>query len=292
MKIQTLSVVIGTAACPARCPFCVSKMTSDITKHMELGRINWRNFEIACRFAKDSGVSTVLFTGKGEPTLYPGNINDNLEHIQPFEFPFIELQTNGLLFAGDTARKYEEYLKHWYDLGLTTICLSNVGTSRTFGQKIYTGSGREYFYMEEMVSDLHSLGYTVRLTTVMVKGGIDSYKRVEDLVRWCKANKVGQLTVRPVARPSNSHNEKAAEWVEKNRPSDEVMRNVADHLEFNGTLLMKLGHGAKVYDLYGQNVCLNNCLTLDPADNELRQLIFFPDGKLCYDWQYPGARIL
>ncbi len=63
-------------------------------------------------------------------------------------------------------------------------------------------------------------------------------------------------------------------------------------LRKNGAELMRLMHGAIVYDVDGQNICFSTCLTPDPSLKELRQLIFFPDGHLRYDWQYPGAILL
>jgi hypothetical protein len=44
-----------------------------------------------------------------------------------------------------------------------------------------------------------------------------------------------------------------------------------------------------VYDVDGQNVCLSNCLSNDPQTGDLRNLIFFPDGHVRWDWQYQGA---
>ncbi len=55
---------------------------------------------------------------------------------------------------------------------------------------------------------------------------------------------------------------------------------------------MTLMHGAVGYDVGGQNVCLTDCLTLDASNEDIRQLIFFPDGRLGYDWQYEGAVLL
>lgn len=55
---------------------------------------------------------------------------------------------------------------------------------------------------------------------------------------------------------------------------------------------MTLAHGAVVFDLDGQNLCLNQCLTVQPDAEEMRNLIFFPDGHLRYYWQYPGAILL
>jgi hypothetical protein len=63
MKIQTLSVVVGGSACNAKCPYCVSKLTgckNGITEGQKPMEINKRNFNIACNFAKQSGLSHPL----------------------------------------------------------------------------------------------------------------------------------------------------------------------------------------------------------------------------------------
>ena len=89
MKIQTYSILAGTKACNACCPYCVSKMTPSFgvsqegsevrwASKKEESEINWNNFRVGCKFATKSGVSTVLITGKGEPTLCPYQINDYL----------------------------------------------------------------------------------------------------------------------------------------------------------------------------------------------------------------------
>ena len=91
MLIQTLSIICGTRGCDARCPYCVSKMTPSQGVGVEEQEPNWRNFEIANRYARDNGVSTILITGKGEPTLYPDQVSAFLEHLAPWPYPFIEL---------------------------------------------------------------------------------------------------------------------------------------------------------------------------------------------------------
>ena len=65
-----------------------------------------------------------------------------------------------------------------------------------------------------------------------------------------------------------------------------------NYLENHGTRILKLSHGAIVYDINGQNVCMGNCLNVNPDTEELRNLIFFPDGHLRYYWQYPGSIII
>jgi len=51
----------------------------------------------AC-LADKSGVTTALITGKGEPTLFPGDIDAYLPYLNEF-FPIIELQTNAINFT-------------------------------------------------------------------------------------------------------------------------------------------------------------------------------------------------
>ena len=100
MKIQTFSVVVGGAKCNAKCPYCVSKLTGcmdGVKEDQKPMEINKRNFHKACNFAKQSGVSTVLLTGKGEPLIYHQHITRYLEMIENWQFPFVELQTNGIL---------------------------------------------------------------------------------------------------------------------------------------------------------------------------------------------------
>ena len=42
-------------------------------------------------------------------------------------------------------------------------------------------------------------------------------------------------------------------------------------------------HGAYVYDYNGQNICVSDCLTVEPNSDEIRTLIYYADGKLMFD---------
>ena len=99
MKIQTFSIIAGSEACNAHCPFCISKMTPPQGVTLKTPAVNWRNFRIGAQFAKQYGVTTTMITGKGEPTLFPEQITKYLEELRCFNFPFLELQTNGILLA-------------------------------------------------------------------------------------------------------------------------------------------------------------------------------------------------
>jgi len=256
----------------------------------KLPAVNWRNFGICCIFAKDSHVSTVLITGKGETTLFPERITDFLVHLQPYNFPFLELQNNGIVFL-QKRKKYQKYLKEWYNLGLTTMALSIVHYDQKIGKMIYQPDG-SYFDLAELIPYLHSFGYSVRLSCMMFKGGIDSIEGVKKIIRYAKDNHAEQLTVRSIGMPENSENKKVAKWVSEHKLAKDRVQEIKRFLDKEGKKLMPLAHGAMVYDYKGQNICLSNCLTLKPSSEEIRQLIFFPDGHLRYDWRYPGAILL
>jgi hypothetical protein len=138
---------------------------------------------------------------------------------------------------------------------------------------------------------IHDAGLSVRLSTVMIKGGIENAAELDAMINFCRENKVEQLSIRPVTPAVNSLDPGVTEWIKRNHVYPEQVDSVAIHLRSEGKLLLTLQHGAEVFDVRGQNVCLTDCLTL-PKDEEIRQVIFFPDGHLRYDWQYEGAILM
>src|SRR4030043_452093 len=123
MHIQNFSIVAGSEACNARCPYCISKMTPKQGIELEEPQVNWRNFRKGAILARNMRVPTVMITGKGEPTLFPEQISKFMSALEEFEFPFIELQTNGILLH-EQEKKYEHYLKEWYDKGMRSVAIS------------------------------------------------------------------------------------------------------------------------------------------------------------------------
>jgi len=295
MKIQTFSIVVGNKACNANCPYCVAQMTpeNDICKDP-----NWRNFEIAKKFAKINNVSTTLLTGKGEPTLFPKLILDYCKKLKN-DFPFIELQTNGYELIElskwinkETPPYKPSYLQLCYENGLTTIAISIAHYDSKKNDEILRWKSEQTLNLEKVITKMHEIGFSVRLSCMMLKGYIDSMKEVDNLVNFAKVNNVEQLTIRPIGKPEDSENNEIKKWVEEHIVSEENIEIIKTHINGSGTKLMELAHGAIVYDYRKQNLCLSNCLTIDPNNEIIRQLIFFPDGHLRYDWQYEGAIIL
>ncbi len=288
MKFKTFSIVAGSEACNARCPFCISKMTPPQGVMLKEPEVNWRNFEIAARLARDSGVDTAMITSKGEPTLFPKQVSKYLDALKPFGFPIVELQTNGILIS-EQRQKYSPFVKEWYDGGLTMPAISIVHYDAEKNREIYLPYRKNYIDLPELVSYLHGVGLSVRLACVGLDGFIDGAGKLEKLIDFAKQNKVEQLTLRPVNKPQNTRNDKVYDWTAKNHLKAEQISEIKDYLEGEGDLLLQMPHGANVYDVRGQNICLTNSLTRDPDPEKGRQLIFFPDGHIRYDWEKEGA---
>jgi MoaA/NifB/PqqE/SkfB family radical SAM enzyme len=287
--------VVGGSACNAKCPYCVSKLTG-CTNGIEVGQkamdINKRNFNIGCNFAKMSGVSTVLLTGKGEPTLYPDHITRYLEQLEKWQFPFIELQTNGILL-----HELQDELKEWYDAGLTTVSLSVADYLSNQNMQIFGDN----IQLEANIERLHRIGFSVRISCVGVAGMIDTVEKVFAFTKWCKEHEVEQLTWRPATNvlPHEVGDDPVQrdvyEWIEANGVKNSNLIKIQDYFTYtDGTVskLLELAHGASVFDVDGQNISINSCLTSSTDPDDIRQLIFSSDGHLRYSWTKEGAIIL
>jgi molybdenum cofactor biosynthesis enzyme MoaA len=294
MKVQTMSIVVGTQACNACCPFCIAGMTPDAgVLPADANLINWRNFKIACQCASKAGVLTILLTGKGEPTLYPDLISAYLQHIRESgeKFPFIELQTNGIRMA--TKDMLDYFMVEWYEKGLTTICLSMVHYDNERNAEIYQPHRKgDPMDLVKLITKLHQFGFSVRLSCMLVKGYVDTVDELKKLLDFCRDNKVEQLTVRPIAAPDHTEDVKIADWVRVHTVPGIPLDAMAQYVHTNGDAVLELPHGATVYDINGQNLCWANCITTNKSLEEMRQIIFFPDGKIGYDWKYRGAILI
>lgn len=291
MKIDILSIVAGTMSCNARCPFCISKMTPKNGVNLKLSKINWRNFEKSCRLAQINNVSTVMITSKGEATLYPKQITEYLNKLKQYDFPIIELQTNGIIFD-EKWEDYENHLKEWYDLGLTTIAISIVHYDPSKNKSVYLPYKENYIDLQRVIKRLHDIGFVVRLACIMAKGFIDSDKKVEKLIKFAKENNVEQLTLRPVNKPDNSESYEKENWTQNHYLDNKTKEEIEKYVLENGNKIRSLNSGGNIFDIDGQNVCITNSLTIDKESEDIRQLIFYSDGKLMYDWQFKGARLI
>jgi hypothetical protein len=266
-------------------------MTPPQGVEMKEPEVNWRNFRKACLLARQCGVTTAMLTGKGEPTLFPAQVTRYLQRMEEFEFPFIELQTNGIHIY-ERWEQYSPHLSDWHDLGMTTVIISIVGCDPERNRQVYLPHRDRYIDLPDLIARLHDKGFSIRLGCVALNGFIDSGERVEELIEFARGHSVEQLTIRPVNAPQDSRDNDVFNWTKEHFLTGHQFESIRNYLRLNGRELMRLVHGAVVYDVRGQNVCLSNCLTLDAEGEDIRQLIFFPNGHLRYDWQYEGAILL
>ena len=292
MEIQTMSIVVGGPACNAKCPYCISKMTGLDEVIGQFLPACPRNLPIALSHAKIGNVTTILLTSKGEPTLYPEAITKWLEKIYSWEtshshmFPYKELQTNGIAVANEEINILT--LHQWYNLGLTTISISVAHYGQDFNRSIFTPDG-EYFSLTSLIEKLQNIGFNVRLNCTLLKDGINNIGKVQDFIRFLPAN---QITFRPMRVPSINQVSGIYRWAKENLPEESFLKELQDYLD-DYEKIMKLAHGACIYDVNGKAVCLSDCLTKAPDEvGRLRQLILYGDGRLTYDWQYKAAQLL
>jgi molybdenum cofactor biosynthesis enzyme MoaA len=291
MKIDIYSIVAGSRACNARCPYCISKMTPPQGVLLQEPDVNWRNFRKGAMLAKQHGAATAMITGKGEPTLFPEQITKFIDVLSEQEFPLIELQTNGILFR-EQEKRYASWLRQWYEKGLTTIAVSVAHYDNEKNRQVFLPHKDSYPDLGETVKMLHDVGYSARLSCILAREYVDSVGELENMISFSKKNNVEQLTVRPVNKPEKSRDASAYEWAIEHHIEDKRLDEIIRFLTDNGHPLLNLSHGGTVYDVGGQNICLTNSLTIKSGCDEIRQLIFFPDGHLRYDWQYAGAVLL
>ena len=304
--ISAFSIVIGdmvSPRCNAHCPGCVSRCTNTSGLHereTDQHLMNWdrnaHSFAAACRFAKSSNTTTVLFTGKGEPTIYKSEVYSYLMALEKYEFPFIEIQTNGIAISNgyignpDNEEGYvtNADMTNWQKSGLTHVALSVAHWDKERNHEIY-GSKR-VIDLEDLIGNLARDGFSVRVCCLLMKDYIDSIEDFNRVVALCNSWGARQLKITPITRPINPDNVGVAKWVDKHFP--ENAGKITDEIIRKGHYLRTLPHGSPIFDYDGLSVCVSDCL---PKTNKVGngiQPIFWPDGSLTYSWEYKGAVLL
>jgi hypothetical protein len=273
-------------------------MTPDNGIKLTEPEVDWDRFDIAASYAIIGRCSTAMITSKGEPTLFPDQVAKFIRRLGGYRgqygeraFPFIELQTNGIPLWDNKDGSAAVRLRDWKSLGLTTIAVSVVHLDPEVNRQIYLPYRKEYINLPGLIDLLHEQKLSVRLAVVMFDGGMDTTGAVADMIAFAGRHRVEQLSFRPVNAPDDSENDDVAAWARQHFLPPAKLAAITAFVEKTGTAVGKLVHGATIYDVNGQNVCLTNSLTLDPNTEEFRQLIFFPDGSIRWDWRFPGARL-
>lgn len=307
-RIQTFTAMAGTIACDAKCPFCVAAMTTRPEDLPPPCNISPRWFKKALAMAEKCQADSFLITGKGEPTLWPSQVTSYLHlmsslgsgHRGISTIPFWEIQSN-VLQIGQLAETGKcavngltpDLLRSWHECGLDLFAISRVDVLPGPNQQIYS---KKYPDLERTIEFLHEIGYKTRLCIMMHNGFVDKPEDLDRLIDFCQKNGVSQLTVRPIRKPEVTNSDRTSMYVMEQGVTKEQEESVFRAIDQRGTLIRRLVHGARIYDVGGQNVCLADCLTLEPDNEDIRSLIFLPTGNNSADiqtqWDYPGSNLI
>lgn len=283
MEVESLRLTIGGYECNASCPYCITKVMGFKKEH----EMNWQRFNVACNYAKLGGAKSVIISSQGEPSIYHRQVSEVLEKLKPYNFPIIQLQTNGYLLSREN---YNNHLKDWINNGLTSILLSVVSHDSEFNSKTMN---LPFYDIKEAAKKLHGFGYSVRLSCIMFKGGIDSPESLDELVNFSKSNKVEHLTIRHVTKPyETSKSNEAIKWVNEHELADSDKEAIFKHVDSKGTRIMRLSFGGIVYDLYGQNLAFIEAIKVNAEEEKSIELSLLPNGIINYNKRYRGAVLL
>lgn len=271
MNDSVFNIVISNAnKCNARCPYCISKQTPEVCNNYD--KFNYARLQNAIQYAVRAEMLTCKLTGKGDPLCNMSILQFVLNFVQS-KFPIIEVQTNGIALDKDI-------IQILANEGVTVVAISCVHWDRDSNSQLYN---TRYEDLKYIISLLHDAGLSVRLSCTLIKGFIDDHFQIDKFLEHFKDDNIEQFSFIPVGYYGDG---KHAQWAKEHRVQDHMCWN---NIKVSGTLLWKTSYGGLIYDYKGRNVYIADCLSR-PVE-EIRSLIYYPDGHLRYSWTKPGAII-
>ena len=266
LKAENLTISLPNNGCNKNCPYCISKMTGYVENNYERMIENAEKVKSVARAAE---VTSILFTGKGEPLL-------SLEELECFckifrDFP-LEIQTNGISLCNNPS------LLHKLDgFGINVVAISIDGLSQL-------GKFDEVFRMINYVGMISRV--TLNLTNKVME---KMPEPIDDLIAVCKALGIRHLTFRRVIAPERPQDIKVAKWVEQNTPTSREFLRFSDKLSGllagKGKLIRSLNSGVTIWDMEGVSVSRSDyCIQERDCGGDLRSLVFLEDGHLYTSW--------
>jgi len=217
--------------------------------------------------AQAAQVSTILFTGKGEPFM---NYADVLFFLKNFREYWTEIQTNGI-WLENNIEKLKEIKK--FGLNVIAISIDNLSDMDVLlFQKIKTNG---------MISRV-----TFNITKYLNGGAPVTFQSLIDV---CKKCDIHQMTLRNIVIPDYIEKEnKQTAWIREN--VDPAMyktlrEEMINSCEKDGYLLRDLEYGSKVFDYKGIAVSYSDyCIQDHNNGKDIRSLIFKEDGHVYTNW--------
>lgn len=264
MKANNLTVCVPNKGCDKNCLYCVSKMTFEPDSDYQL---MIRNAKKISKMAEIANVTSILFTGKGEPFL---NFYEMIGLMQKFkDFP-IEIQTNGLLLA----QRYEDFLPTLYREGVNTIAIS---IDDAFSNSMWNLIDRiQQYKINTRICFNVSSKFPRNIT--------DLLKSIEGSVR--------QVIFRKISIPQNTKQTKQSDEVQdyiiKTDGSDNY-NQIFDKMR-SFPVLRHTVDGSYVFGYKNMSILMSDyCVQSSNNIDDIRSLIFHQDGHLYTSWDHQGS---
>jgi sulfatase maturation enzyme AslB (radical SAM superfamily) len=267
MKANSLSINIPYNGCDKDCQYCISKMTG-YTKFDKY--LYNRNLKKVKKIADNSGVNSVILTGKGEPLR---NIEWVKRVSEVFEEYPLEIQTNGIVLD-------ELYANILLSRGIDTIAISVDKWEDIQKASFIT-----------KLATLNFFRFNIRLTVNVVN---DIYEhKPQEFIDYCNTYDVDQLSFRNVVVPTHRTgtvvSKYASKWIEKNIERKKVntfLESLGNTLNNEkGTLVRSLPFGASIYMVDEVSITyFDYCIQDSSGDRDIRSLIYHEDGHLSTSW--------
>jgi len=270
MKANNLAICVPDAGCNKNCSYCISKMTTDVKENWALMH---RNISKVIQFAKLAQITSVLFTGKGEPTLSWLRLEQLAQKF--YQFP-LELQTNGLYFLEEKLA-----IPTLSALGFDIIAIS-------------IDCYDDLCKLKSIIKKIASMNMIVRLTTVITDIWDMS---LDGLMQYCMDCGVRQVSFRNATIPKiglqdHAIANKVVDWILDHNHDGKYEKIVAKLSTSKYPIIRNLPYGAKIIDYNGISVAwFDYCVQDKHTNDDIRSLIFKADGHLYSTWSSKASII-
>lgn len=295
MKIQSLSILVP-APCTNRCPFCVSRMNTNIQINclpkshiydfLERGEIKEYSYIEAwierLEYVSNLDVHSLMLTSTGEAMLnldfirFFGKINRKLN--KPFKF--IELQTSGININENT-------IPVLMKAGVKTVSLSVSSLDSRENRECNNPNERGYAVnIDEVCDSIKSNGMNLRVSINLNKMVEEmSFPEIFHRLVELGANQVVFRKLYSSGDPELEQNK----WIKENTVSDDYLAKLSNYITTRGVVIDKNFLGIPRYGINGISTVLDeDCMSQEIADN-YRYLILKPDCHLYTKWQEPAS---
>lgn len=264
LKAENLTISIPDRGCNKNCPYCVAKMTGSIEENPSL---MMRNINKVINLAKSAEITSILFTGKGEPLMEGArDIMFNLAR-KLNDWP-LELQTNGIKLIEE-----QGLIEILFKEGFNVIAVS-------------VDSNQQLEHLTPIFKKIALFGMISRMTVNVT--GLLKISDFKELHEYCHLNSVKQLTLRKIISPEEAKDKSVAEWISKNAKEEQykaLVETAIKYIHKNGRLIRTTNDGVQIWDCNSISFAHSDyCLQERNKSSDIRSLIFQEDGHLYTSW--------